>query len=62
METKTKMISWLNTEKLKDKVDLEKDKSEIIKNIKQLKKEEIFDNKIKKLTLWQKLKKVLMGI
>lgn len=62
METKTKMISWLNTEKLKDKVDLEKDKSEFIKNIKQFKKDEIFDNKIKKLTLWQKLKKVLMGI
>ena len=36
METKTKMISWLNTEKLKDKVDLEKDKSEFIKNIKQI--------------------------
>ena len=62
MERKIKIVSWLNTEKTKDKTELEKDKSDFIKSIKQIKKEDIFENKVKKLTLWQKIRKVLMGI
>jgi hypothetical protein len=57
-----KMFTWLNTEKQKDNSELEREKQQFIKNIQNIKREEIFENKRVKLTIWQKLKKVLMGI
>lgn len=62
MERNQKMLTWLNTEKQKDNSELEREKQQFIKNIQKIKKDEIFDNKTVKLTIWQKLKKVLMGI
>jgi len=48
----------------KDKKELEIDKNQIIQNIKKLKKEDILPKVVvpKKLTLWQKIKRVLMGL
>jgi len=53
----------LNNEYEKDKKELEYDKKKILDEIKKLKKEDIIPikTKEKKLSIWQKLKKVLMG-
>lgn len=45
--------------KFKRELDLEKDK--LISQLTKLKKDDILPEKPKKLTLWQKIKKVLMG-
>jgi hypothetical protein len=42
-------------------LELEREKLELIKQIKKIKKEEIIQPKLKKLTIWQRLIKVLMG-
>jgi hypothetical protein len=57
------MQKWLNNEYEKDKKELEYDKKKILDEIKKLKKEDIIPikTKEKKLSIWQKLKKVLMG-
>ena len=52
-------IDWLKTEMEKDLKDLEIDKKKLISQIKQFKKEEIIPKKPKKLTLWEKIKKIL---
>jgi len=53
-------LDWLKSEIEKDKVDLENDKLKLIKSIKSVSKTEIIAPK-KKLTLWQKIKKVLLA-
>jgi hypothetical protein len=50
----------LESEKLKDSKEVENVKKKYIQEIKGLKKEEIFKEP-KKLTLWQKLKILLLG-
>jgi len=52
------MLIWLEKSKKSDKVELETDKKKIIDEIKKIKKEEILPKKIK-ITLWQRIKKVL---
>jgi hypothetical protein len=44
----------------KDKLDLEREKQQLIQQIKKTKKEDLIPKK-EKLTLWQRIKKVLMG-
>lgn len=52
----------LNSEFEKDMVDLILEKNRFIKEIKKIKKEDIIPvRKEIKLTLWQRIKKVLMG-
>jgi len=53
-------LEWLEKEKIKDKLQLEKDKLSLINEIKKHKKEEILPKKVK-LSLWNRIKKVLMG-
>jgi hypothetical protein len=53
-------LDWLKSELEKDKVDLENDKLKFINSIKSVSKTEIIAPK-KKLTLWQKIKKVLLA-
>jgi hypothetical protein len=53
-----KMLIWLEKSKKSDEVELETDKKKIIEEIKKFKKEEILPKKIK-ITLWQRIKKVL---
>lgn len=59
---KEKIQEWLKSEINKDKTEIEKLKKEIIQDIKATKKEKIFIKEEEKISLWQKFKKVLMGI
>ena len=53
-------INWLEKEKLKDSLEINKEKEKLINEILKSKKEDII-TKPKKLTIWQRIKKVLMG-
>lgn len=56
------MRDWLRNEIHKDEKELEKNKLQFLNEIKNLDKEELFPKKEKlKLTLWQRIKKVLTG-
>jgi hypothetical protein len=56
------MQQWLNNEIEKDQLDLINEKNRFINQIKKIKKEDIIPVKEEiKLTIWQKIKKVLMG-
>jgi hypothetical protein len=55
------MINWLDKEVQKDKIELDREKQELINRIKKLKKEDVLPNKPKKLTIWQRIIKVLVG-
>ena len=61
MKKKSKILKWFDTEIQKDKIELDKEKQELINRIKKLKKEDILPVKPKKLTLWERIIKVLMG-
>jgi hypothetical protein len=51
-------LDYLKSSQMKDKIDLEHEKSKFLKEIKNVKKEDLFPV-VKKLTLWQRIKKVL---
>ena len=57
------MQDWLKNEINKDKKELELEKIRFLNEIKNFKKEDIVQKNTKKvkLTIWQKLKKMLMG-
>ena len=61
MKKSLQQLEWLQNEIIKDKIILDQEKSKLIDNIKKLKKEDILTKPPKKLTLWQRIKKVLMG-
>ncbi len=54
-----KEIDWLKNEVEKDKLELERQKKDLINSIKKIDKNEIIPPK-QKLTLWKKIKKVLL--
>ena len=54
------LVNWFNSEKLKDKKELDKGKEKIIKEIKGLNKDDFFP-KPKKLSIWKKIKIILLG-
>lgn len=58
----SKELNKLNNETVKSFIDLESDKEKLISEIIKLKKEDILPKPPKKITLWQRLKKVLMGL
>ena len=53
------ILNWLESEKLKDNREIENTKKKYIDELRKIKKEELFTIP-KKLTLWQRIKKVLM--
>lgn len=53
-------LNWLTSEKDKDKRSLEINKKKLIQEIKQYKKTELIHIQ-KKLTLWQKIKIMILG-
>jgi hypothetical protein len=55
-----KVLNWLTSEKNKDERDLEREKKLFIQQIKKIKKDDLFP-KQKKLTLWQKIKILILG-
>jgi hypothetical protein len=61
MKKSLQQLEWLQNELTKDKIVLDQEKSKLIENIKKLKREEILPKPPKKLTLGQRIKKVLMG-
>lgn len=61
LKTNSRALEWLEKEKLKDKTELDSQKKAIIANIKKLKKEDVLPKQPEKLSLWKRLKKVLMG-
>jgi hypothetical protein len=61
MKNKSTQIEWLVSEIKKDENQTNLQKLETIKEIKKYKKEDILPQKPKKLTIWQRIKKVLMG-
>ena len=61
MKKSLQQLEWLQNELIKDKIFLDQEKSKLIENIKKLKREDILPKPPKKLTLWQRIKKVLMG-
>lgn len=58
---KQKTLNWFHKEVEKDKIELDKEKQDLIERIKKLKKEDILPQKPKKLTIWQRIIKVIMG-
>ena len=62
MKKKSTQLEWLEQENKKDLLSLEKSKLDLIKEIKKHKKEELIPKKENiKLSLWKRIKKVLMG-
>ena len=61
MKNKSTQIEWLFSEIKKDENQTNLQKLKTIKEIKKYKKEDILPQKPKKLTIWQRIKKVLMG-
>ena len=54
------ILNWLESEKLKDAKDIENTKRKYIEEIRSIKKEELF-RVPKKLTLWEKIKIIILG-
>ena len=66
METKIQtqletQIEWLKNESEKDRIEVERNKANFINQIKKLKKEDIVKVNVEKMTLWKRIKKVLLG-
>lgn len=56
-----KILNWFESEKKKDEKELNRFKKNTIQEIKGLTKRDLFNIEPKKLTIWQRLKKTLMG-
>jgi hypothetical protein len=54
------LLNWFNSEKLKDKRELDRQKEKIVREIKKLKKDELFPKPVK-LSLWKRIKIILLG-
>lgn len=52
-------IDWLRSEIEKDKLQLDNEKKRLIESLKEFNKEDIV-KPVQKLTLWQRIKKVLL--
>jgi hypothetical protein len=57
----TKDEKWLERDRTRMYNELEREKLQLIKNIKQQTKEDILPKKPEKKTLWKRILKVLMG-
>ena len=56
------ILNWLENEKRKDSLEIKTSKEKFIKELKSFNKEEFFEKpKEIKLTLWQRIKIVLLG-
>ncbi len=54
------LLNWFSSEKLKDQRELDRQKEKIIKEIKGLKKDELFPKPVK-LSIWERIKIILLG-
>ena len=60
MSWEEKTLNWLSKEQQKDKTELDKEKKDFIKQIQQMKKEDLFVKP--KKPLWMRIKKLIWGI
>lgn len=56
-----KQLDWYRKELKKDEIELEHQKQKIINQIRGLKKGDIIPEPPKKLTLWGRIKRVILG-
>lgn len=61
MTKNQKLLNWLEKEKKKDDLQEYHYKQKIVNQMKQIKKEDLFI-KPEKPTLWQKMKRIFLGI
>jgi hypothetical protein len=61
MKNQSNQLKWLENQINNDKQELEREKLQFIQQIKKMDKNEIVPKPKKKLTIWQRLMKVLMG-
>jgi protein tyrosine/serine phosphatase len=61
MTKKSNRLEWLQNEIAKDSISLNKEKEEFINSIKKYNREDLLPKKPKKLTIWQRIMKVLAG-
>lgn len=61
MKNQSNQLKWLENQINNDKQELEREKLQFIQRIKKMDKNEIVPKPKKKLTIWQRLMKVLMG-
>ena len=54
------LLNWFDSEKLKDQRELDREKEKIINQINGVKKENLFPKPVK-LSLWKKIKIILLG-
>jgi hypothetical protein len=54
------LLNWFNSEKLKDQRELDREKQKMVKQIKGMNKEDLFP-KPKKLSIWKKIRIILLG-
>ena len=54
------LLNWFNSEKLKDQRELDRQKEKIVREIKGLKKDDLFPKPVK-LSLWKRIKIILLG-
>lgn len=54
------ILNWLNSEKNKDQKEIDNYKKNFISDLKKISKEEFFKEP-KKLTIWQKIKIMILG-
>jgi hypothetical protein len=54
------LLNWLTSEKTKDNRELDNNKKRLIWEIKNIKKEDMFPQP-KKITLWERIKILLLG-
>lgn len=54
------LLNWFNSEKLKDQRELDREKEKIINQIKGINKEDLFPKPVK-LSLWKRIKIILLG-
>ena len=59
-DSNQRMLNWLENEKKRDNLEEKSYKNKILKEIKGLNKNELFPVP-KKITLWQKIKIVILG-
>lgn len=59
-DSSQRMLNWLENEKKKDNLEEKSYKNKILKEIKGLNKNELFPTP-KKITLWQKIKILVLG-
>ena len=63
MNKNEKILKWYHNEAQKDDIELKQHKENLINSIKKIDKSDIFEeSKKEKITLWKRIKKVLMGI